>query len=116
MRATANSATPTTSLTRRESAATDPDTLYLHDHWKHHRTPARALAQEPPQLDANLFVNQSRIGALLDAGLGNHHRNELRSLGHHRIGFGVSHHAARDELGHTLHRTGLPVDGDHGHD
>src|SRR5581483_8890914 len=99
MSATAKSATPTNSLIRRE--AVDPPKLYLHDDGQHERPAPRALAEEAPQLHPQLFLDQSLIGALLDARLFDDFREHARAVGEQRLG--VFHHeAARDDVGHAF--------------
>src|SRR3954467_5621145 len=77
--AAANSATPTNSLTRRDTF--DPPKSDLHDDGEHERPSSRAFAKEAAQLHAHLCLDQPLIGAFLDAGL-------LHDLGEHARGVG----------------------------
>src|SRR6476646_1195929 len=114
MSAAANSATPTNSLTRRETV--DPPTMSdLHDHGQHEGPPPRTFAEEAAQLRAQLLLDEPLIGALLDARLFHHLAEQPRAVGEQRLA--VFHDdAARDDVGHALERARLLVDGDDRHD
>src|SRR5687768_4831122 len=63
MSAAPKSATPTTSLTRREIV--DPRTYSnLHDHRQHERSAARSLLEESSQLHTQLLLDHALIGPL----------------------------------------------------
>src|SRR5215831_20354653 len=70
MSAAANRATPTISLTRRETCDPDPLTASnLHDNGQHERPAARSFAEETAELDAQPLLDQALIGAFFDARL-----------------------------------------------
>src|SRR6185436_515037 len=98
MIAAPNRATPTNSRTRRETDARL--TLNLHDDWQDERPPARPLAEEPPQFDPQLFLDQTRIRPLLDAGLLHDVRQHARAVSEQR-GTVFHHESARDDFGNT---------------
>src|ERR1043166_3125584 len=100
MSAAANSATPTNSLTRRETV--DPPTVSdLHDDGQYERPPPRTLAKETAQFDAQPFLDQALVGALLDAGLRDHLAQQPRAVGEQRLA--VFHdEAAGDDVGHAF--------------
>src|SRR5947208_2980296 len=120
MSAAANSATPTNSLTRRE--AVDPLTrsdlqsrLDLHNDGQHERAPPRTFAEEAAQFDAQLLLDQSLIGAFLEARLFDDVGEQPRAVGEQRLA--VFHdEPARDDVGNALERAGLLVDRDDRHD
>ena len=58
----------------------------LHDDRQHERPPARTFAEEAPQLDAQLFLDQALIGALLDARLLDDLGQQPRAVGQQRPG------------------------------
>src|SRR5438067_6965646 len=108
--AAANSATPTDSLTRRETVDT-PTVSDLHDDGQHERPPPGTLAEEAAELDAQPFLDQSLIGPLFDAGLFDDLGQQTRAVGEQRLA--VFHdETARDDVGHPLQRAGLRVDRD----
>ena len=82
--AAANSATPTNSLTRRETVD-PPHVSDLHDDGQHERPPSRTLAEEAPQLDAQLFLDQPLIGPFLEAGLLDDLGEQPRAVGEQRL-------------------------------
>src|ERR1700730_6094797 len=96
--AAANRATPTNSLTRRDTV--DPLTVSdLHDDGDDERPPPRAFAEEAAQLGPQLFLDQALIGALLDARLLDDVDQDARAIGEQRLA--VFHdEPARDDLGH----------------
>src|ERR1700730_10897527 len=110
MSAAANRATPTNSLTRRDTV--DPLTVSdLHDDGHDQRPPPRAFAEEAAQLRPQLFLGQALSGAFLDAGLLRDVDQDARAVGEQRLA--VFHHEpARDDLGHPLERARLLVYGD----
>src|SRR5262245_41575224 len=114
MSAAANSATPTNSLKRREMV--DPATLSdLHDDGQHEGPPPRTFAEKAAQFDAQLLLDEPLIGAFLDAGLIHEVAQHARAVREQRLA--VFHHeAASDDVGDTLERPGLFVDGHDGHD
>src|SRR5690349_4360670 len=100
MSAAANSATPTNSLTRRETV--DPPTVSdLHDDGEHERPPSGTLAEVAAQLDTQPLLDQALVGALFDARLRDHLGQQPGAVGEQ--GLAVFHHeAARDDVGHTF--------------
>src|SRR4051812_39477386 len=95
IRATANRTTPTNSLIRRE-VFDSFTSLDLHDDGQHERSPARAFAEEPAQLHAQFFLDESRIRPLFEARAIDRLRQEPRSVGEQL--FGVFHdESARDD-------------------
>src|SRR5437764_8577573 len=96
MSAAANKATPTNSRRRRETV--DPFTSNLHDDRQHKRPATGTLPEETAQLDAELFLDDARIGTLLETRLIHHVGENSGALGQQRLA--VFHHeAARDDVG-----------------
>src|SRR5262245_29965672 len=105
--ASANSATPTNSLIRREKvdSATTSD---LHEYWKHQRPSSRPLLEETPQLHPKLFGHQSLIRPLFHAGFGDASSDHLSRVAEERVALaGVDHESASDDLRIASKRTGM---------
>src|SRR6188474_3345196 len=100
MSESANSATPTISLKRRESV--DPATSDLHDDRQHQRPEPGSFSEEPLQLDADPLLDQAWIGALFDAGALDRRREQSRNLLQQRLRARVEHEPARDDIGGLL--------------
>src|SRR5687768_2398294 len=96
----AKRATPANSLMRRER--NDPATLDLHNDRHNERPPARTLAEEAPQLDADLFLNQSLVGPFFNARSMNHFAEESRAVAQHFCTAGILSEAAADHVGVSL--------------
>src|SRR5712671_2614029 len=111
MRAAANRAMPTSSLTRREMA--DPFTWSdLHDDWHDERPPAGTLAEEAAKLHSHLLFDDALIRPLLDAGPLDHFDQQPRAFGQQFLAV-LHHETAGDDVGDAFERAGLLADGDH---
>src|SRR4029453_17067617 len=111
--ASANSATPTNSLIRRDKvdSATDSD---LHEHRKHQRPPSRPLLEETPKLYAQLLGHQPLIGPLFDAGFSDASRDHLSGVVEQRVALTrVDHESAGDDLRIAGERAGMAADRHH---
>src|SRR5262245_16847134 len=114
MSAAANSATPITSRSRRDSVDR-LTTSNLHDDGQDEGPPPRTLAKKPSQLHSQLLLDEPLIGPLLDAGLLDHVAQDARAVG--QQGLTVFHdEPACDDVGHALEGACLLVDGHDGHD
>src|SRR5262245_44716380 len=113
MSAAANSATPTNSLTRRETV--DPFNSNLHDDREHERPPARTFLEEAAQRDPQLLLDDPLVVSLLDAGLLDHVTENPGAVGQQRLAV-LHDETARDDVGHPFERPALLVDGHHRHD
>src|SRR5262245_57272497 len=112
MSAAANSATPTNSLTRRDSA---PDaTSDLHHHGQHERPEPGTLAEEPLEVHSNLLLDQPRIGTLFHARAVDGRPHQARDFAQQRLRPRVEPEAPRDDVG-LLDGARLPGDRHDGH-
>src|SRR2546427_79992 len=114
MRAAANKATPTNSLTRRDTVdrLTCSD---LHDDGQHEWPAPGTLAEKAPQLDAQFLFDESLIGPFFEARLFDDLAEHPRPVGQQRLA--VFHdEPARDDVGDAFEGAGLFVDRDHGDD
>src|SRR5882762_5365299 len=104
MSAAAKSATPTNSLTRRETV--DPPKSDLHDDGQHKWPPPGTFAEEAAQLHAQLFLDQPLVGAFFQAGLLDDLSQQARAVGEQRPAV-LHDESARDDLGHAFERARL---------
>src|SRR5262245_26277759 len=110
MSAAANSATPTTSLTRRERV--DPATVSdLHDDGQHKRPPPGTLPEKAAQLDAQFFLDEPLIRPFFHARLIDNVAEHARTVGKQHLTV-LHDKPARDDVRHAFERARLLIDGD----
>src|SRR6185437_11874434 len=112
----ANSATPTNSLIRRDNFDSAIQSN-LHQHGQHERPSARALFEKTPELDTQLLRHQSLIGALFHARYLNALGNDTASVLEERRSLALGDDkAARHDLGLADECSRLASDRDDGYD
>ena len=75
----------------------------LHDDGQHEGPPSRTFAEEAAQLHAQLFLDQSLIGPLFEAGLLDDLGQQARGVGEQRLAV-LHDEPARDDVGHAFER------------
>src|SRR5262249_11687560 len=115
MSAAANSATPTISLTRRETCDPDPLTASnLHDNGEHERPATRSFAEETAELDAQPLLDQALIGAFLDARLFHGVAQQFYAIGQQLLAI-FHNETARNDFRNAFKDARLLVDRDDRH-